>query len=171
MRRRWALVVVALLLGGACRSSAPAPNVVLDGRPRYADDEGVVTALNTRAVVLDNQRTYAISPKLRAFASSTLQPVTLSGRTGQYVQVGLAKKTVVWVATFSAVIQLQGSPRLAFHLGTLARVDARHRAFFRDGTVLRTELAALPPEKLPVRVRADIDVDRHRIRGFVQLSD
>lgn len=155
----------------ACSKSAPAPHLTLDGRPHAPSDEGLLSALTKTSLSLDSRRTYALSPKAMAFAATTLQRVPLGGRLGQYVQVGVTRRTVVWVATFSAVVQLPGKPLLAFHIGTLNRIDAHHRAVFADGAVLRLDPAAAIPAPLPAKVRADIDVAAHRTRELVQLSD
>ena len=168
-----ALVCVAALLLVACSSGPPAPHIKVDGSPRYADDEGIITRFdeNTLRITIDGKRRYVISEKARVFATSTLQPVGLRGRIGQYVQVGLAEKQVVWVATFTQVVQLANTPALAFEVGTLVRVDSRHRAVFKDGTVLRLASGTALPATLPAHVRADIDAGAHSIRELVQLSD
>lgn len=168
-----AVLCVGALLLGACSSGPPAPHIKLDGSPRYADDEGVISKFdeNTLRITIDGRRRYDISEKARVFATSTLQPVGLRGRTGQYVQVGLTKKKVVWVATFTQTVQFANTPALAFEIGTLARVDAHRRAVFRDGTVLKLAPGTRLPTKLPAKVRADIDAGTHSIRELVQLSD
>lgn len=171
-RAAGALLCIAATFVAACSSGPPAPRIHVDGSPRYPDDEGTVTKFdeNTLRITIDGKRSYVISEKARVFATSTLQPVGMRGRVGQYVQVGVSKKYVVWVATFTQVVQLANTPPLAFEVGNLVRVDSRHRAVFRDGTVLRlADGVALPT--LPAHVRADIDVGSHSIRELVQLSD
>ncbi|MBA3655409.1 MAG: hypothetical protein H0W70_14595 [Actinobacteria bacterium] len=168
------VLAIAVAVGGAgCHhaSNTSSPRLVLDGRPRYADDQGVVTTLDSQHIVLDGKRSHRLTDKVRVFATATMEPVPLSGRLGQYVQLGLKGDTIAWVATFTAIVQLPGTPRLAFHIGTLERVDAKRRAIFRDGTVLALDEEAAAPPSVPVKVRADIDVDLHRIRELVQLSD
>ena len=95
----------------------------------------------------------------------------MGGRTGQYVQFGVKKKTVVWIATFSAIVQLPGKPPEAFHIATLKRVDAQRRAIFADGTVLKLADGVEVPSPLPAQTQAAIDVAAHSIRELVQLSD
>ena len=168
---RVAVAALTLVLAVACSKGAPAPDIVLDGRPHAPGDEGVLSALTERTLSLDSRRDYRLSPKAKAFAAASLQKVPLGGRLGQYVQVGLVKKTVVWIATFSAVVQLPGKPPVAFHIATLKQVDAERRAVFADGTVLRLDSTVELPATLPAMVRAAIDVATHSIRELVQLSD
>jgi hypothetical protein len=168
---RVAIAALTVGLAVACSKGAPGPDLVLDGRPHIPSDEGILSALSEHRLSLDSSRDYALSPKAVAFAALSLQKVPLGGRISQYVQVGLVGKTVVWVATFSAVIQLPGKPRVAFHIGTLKRIDEQHRAVFADGAVLRLDPAVVAPGPVPIRVRAEIDVASHSIRELVQLSD
>ncbi|MDQ1374676.1 MAG: hypothetical protein QOJ09_2014 [Actinomycetota bacterium] len=162
MARRFAALVAVALLAGACHH-ARADRVVLDGRPRYPDVEGVVQSVSVKRIVLDGGRSYAVSPNLQSFSTYTLETTPLLGRLHQYVQVGLQGHTAVWVAGVGAVVRSPSAPPAAYYLGHLVRVQGR-RAVFRDGTVLRlgTGVTASPGQ-----VRVEIDPDRHVARAIV----
>jgi hypothetical protein len=173
-RRRFAAlaaVVVActLLLGGCAGGGAShhAKAVVLDGRPRYPDDEGLLKAVNTKELRIDGRR-YQVSQNIQAFSSSTTETVSLLSRLGQYAQVGVNGKKVVWIAMYSAAAELPGRPKLAFHVGTLVRVD-KGRGIFKDGSVLKLG-SSQAPANLPASVRAEIDVARHRVDKLIVVS-
>jgi hypothetical protein len=158
MRRLLTLAVafVAALSLAACNRSS-SPVVRLDGSPRFPSDEGVVTAVSRQRLTLDGSRSYAISPGLQSFSTYTLTAVSVLQRKGQYVQIGLNGKTVVWLANIAAV--LPTNPPSVYYRGRLLRVDQR-QAIFRDGTVLRVapETAAVPAGDVLVR----LDPARHQ---------
>ena len=143
--------------------------MVLDGRARPPADQGVITAVDQRHIVLDGVRSYRFDAHVVAFSTQTLQHVALLGREGQYVQVGTRRHAVAWVATFSVVVQLPGRPATAYYIGRLRRVDAGNRAVFVDGTVLR--LAPGVPAPAGAQLRAEIDPTAHDVRALVQVSD
>ncbi|MDQ1402044.1 MAG: hypothetical protein QOG03_360 [Actinomycetota bacterium] len=149
---------VALVMTGAvgCRSTSK-PVVNLDGSPRIPDDQGVVTAVSRQRLTLDGTRTYPISPGLQAFSTYTLTVVSVLERKGQYVQIGLNGKTVVWLANIAAV--LPTTPPAVYYQGRLLRID-RTGAVFRDGTVLRLA-PELHPSFTTGRVQARLDPARH----------
>ena len=152
-RALWAALLVVSLLVAGCTKDAP-EGVILDGRPRIPDDEGIVTGVSTKRITVDSERSYAVSPRLQAFSSSTLEAVPLVQRRDQYVHLGLRGDTVVWLASISAVVHL--NEPAAFHIGKLKSIDERRRLVFADGTVL--PLAGdvdLPP--VGRRVTAEID--------------
>ena len=157
-----AAVTVILVLAG-CRDGGP-DALVLDGSPRYGDDEGVVTAVTRERLTLDGRRTFEVSPQLRAFSTRTLDAVPLLGRQGQYVLVGLDGDTVVWVASVGGVLRVPGQRPVAYYTGDLERV-VNGRAEFADGTVLRVAAGVRAPP--PGRVRAEIDVDGHVVRRLL----
>ena len=143
------VAALVLVLAAACTKAVPAPDIVLDGRPHVPSDQGILSALTERTLSLDGARHYALSSKAVAFAAASLQHVPLGGRTGQYVQVGVKQRAVVWIATFSAVVQLRGRPPEAFHIATLKRVDGQRRAIFADVTVQMMADGVEPPSRLP----------------------
>jgi hypothetical protein len=157
--------VATVLLVSGC-SGGDGPAVVLDGRPRHPDAEGVVTAVTRERLTLDGDRTYGVSPSLRAFSTSSLKAVPLLGRSGQYVVVGLDGDTVVWLGAVGAVLRVPGERPVTYYTGELVRVEDG-RAVFRDGTVLR--LASGVRAVAPGRARAEIDVERHTVRVLVRL--
>jgi hypothetical protein len=171
--------ILALTLAGmvgaagltACRSTKTHHSraVVLDGRPRYPDDEGVLRGLTRRELVLD-ERHYKVTENLQAFSASTMETVGLGNRLSQYAQIGVNGKTAVWIAMYSAVAQLPGRPALAFHIGTLSRV-AKDRVVFKDGSVLKLRHNSRTPAQPGAVVRAEIDVKRHRVDKLIVLSD
>jgi hypothetical protein len=161
MRHRASALLVALVLG-ACTSGGSEGAVVLDGRPRVPDEEGVVVAVSRTKIALAGGRTYSVSPRLQSFSSSTLQAVPLVQRRDQYVHLGLEGDTVVWLASISAVVRL-GEPS-AFHIGKLESLDRdQRRLVFADGTVLRLgDDVDFPP--VGRQVTAEIDPDAKRVR-------
>jgi hypothetical protein len=167
MRRRVAAVaavlVVALAAGG-CRHHADG-GLVLDGRPRYPDAEGVVVAVNTKRLTLDGGRSYAVSPDLRSFSTYTLRTTPLLGRRNQYVQIGLEGHTVVWLAGVGAVVRAPDRPATVFYIGRLLRATGG-RLIFRDGTVLRLAAGVRAPAR-GTQVRVEIDPDSHMVRAAV----
>ena len=80
-----------------------------------------------------------------------------------------AGHTVVWVATFSVVVQLPGRSPTAYYVGRLRRIEPGGRAVFVDGTVLR--LAAGVTAAAGAQLRAEIDPAAHDVRTLVQVSD
>ena len=151
-----------LVAGPACnRSGGPRP-VVLDGRPRFPDAEGVVEQVDFSHLTLDGGRTYKVTRRLQSFSSQTLQAVPLLGRRHQYVQVGLDGRTLRWIAAIGSVLPLK--PPTVFYTGTLLRVE-RGRAVFRDGTVLTVERGVASPATNAF-VQAAIDPATHRVRSI-----
>ena len=151
--------MAAVLLAGAC-SRGGADELRLDGSARFPDDEGVATALTHSSITLDGDRTYAVSPSLRAFSSATLELEPMLGRRGQYVQIGIDGDTMVWMAGVARVIEVEGQ-RSAFHSGTVDGVEDG-RLVFEDGTTLAIGRGVDAP-KPGARVTVRIDVADHRI--------
>ena len=167
MRRSGCLAaLVGLALVGACSSGGGgSAALVLDGRPRVPSDQGVVTAVSDTALTLDSARTYRVSPSIQVFSTNTFQALPLAGRQGQYVQIGAHGTTVDWVASFSVVARLPGSPPTAFYIGVFLRTDSRGRAVFRDGTIVTLAPGVAPPAPNS-QVRADIDPALHAARDL-----
>ena len=152
------------MVSGSCGGGGEEAAVVLDGSPRHADDEGVVTAVSRERLTLDGQRTYRVSRELQAFSTRTLEAVPLLGRSGQYVLVGVDGETVEWLASVGGVLRVPGRPAVAYYTGVLERVVGR-RAEFADGTVLQMGPGIDVPEA--GQVRAEIDVEAHEVRRLV----
>lgn len=162
MRRLLALALLALapvVFTGACGRDGP-EELRLDGSARIPDDEGVATALTHSSITLDDERTYDVSPSLRAFSSATLELEPMLGRRGQYVQIGLDGDTMVWMAGVARVIDVDGQ-RSAYHSGTVGGVEDG-RLVFEDGTTLALSRGVDAP-KAGARVTVRIDVADHRI--------
>jgi hypothetical protein len=157
-------VLTLLVVVGAC-SRGGGEELVLDGRPRFPDVEGVVTEISFERITLDGGRSYRVSDQLRSFSTYDLAPVPMLHRKGQYVQLGLDGDEVAWMAGIGVVVRAPGRAPVVFYNGHLLRIEGR-RAVFRDGTVLRLGKAV----KSPVAegfVRAEIDPFRHRVRSLV----
>ncbi|HUQ39457.1 MAG TPA: hypothetical protein VM030_04835 [Acidimicrobiales bacterium] len=149
------LLAVALLFGGCGGGGDDAPaRLVLDGRPRYPDDQGVVTRVSRTSITLAGARTYRVSPKLQSFSTMDLSTQPLLQRKGQYVQVGLDGTTMVWIAGVAKV--LPGTPPRVFYVGTLKRLDGKGNAVFADGTVLRLGAGVTPS---PPKGSATVEID------------
>lgn len=139
-------VAIVSSFAGACSKDVTeedgAGAVVLDGRPRLPDEEGIVEEVSRDRITLDGGRTYRVSPKLQSFATQTMQAVPLLGREGQFVHVGLDGDTMVWFATIAE--PFPGEPPTAYYTGVLEKIQGG-RAYFRDGTVLSMADAVTSP--------------------------
>jgi hypothetical protein len=166
-------MALAVALGGlaACSKGSSGPHaraVVLDGRPRYPDDQGILTAITGESLTVDKHE-YRVTENLQSFSASTLAKVSPADRVSQYVQVGVNKKTVVWIALYSAVIKRAGQRPVAFHIGGLVKAS-KQGLVFADGSVLRVSPTVTLPHDLPASVRVEIDVGRHRVERLTVLS-
>lgn len=155
------LVVCSALV--SCGGSGGPRHVVLDGRPRYPDAEGVVTSVSRSRITLDGGRTYKVSADLESFSTYDLQPISLFQRDKQYVQIGVHGGAVTWLAGIGAVVRIPGQAPFVSYVGRLKAIDSDHRAIFFDGTVLRLAAGVqATPGGGPGRVL--IDPDRHVVR-------
>lgn len=154
-----ALVALSALVAGCARGGADDEGVALDGSPRLADDEGVLTAVSDESITLDGERTYRVADTALAFSTNTRQVESLQNRRNQYVQIGLDERTMVWMSGVAAIVP--GDPPTVYYVGHLDRVDGE-RLVFHDGTVFR----AAPGLDLPLkkgRVLVTIDAAAHRV--------
>ena len=154
-------MIVALALG-ACREGAE--RLVLDGRPRVPDVEGVVEQISFERITLDGGRSYEVRKDLQSFSTYDLAAVPMLHRLGQYVQLGLSGKKVAWMAGIGVVVRGAGPP-VVYYNGVLVRLDG-DRAIFRDGTVLRLADGVTSPVDQGL-VRAELDPALHRVRALV----
>jgi len=166
LRRELALVVglsLAFVLG-ACGRNAEAP-FALDGSPRVADDEGIVTAVDRASITIDGERRYAVSDDVVSFSNLTLAVVPLLYTEGQYVQLGVKGKTVRWIGSLAR--PLTTSPPIVMFDGEVARIDGSDLVF-SNGTVLAAgkdvALDGLEGARVHVGLRPDVhqvtEVDR-----------
>jgi hypothetical protein len=161
-RSRWSVVVAALVLVACQRGGSH--RLVLDGRPRLPDAEGIVEQISFERITLDGGRSYQVRKDLQSFSTYDLAAVPMLHRLGQYVQLGLNGKKVAWLAGIGVVVR-GGAPPVVYYNGVLLRREGA-RAIFRDGTVL--ELA--PGVTSPVDhglVRAELDPSLHTVRALV----
>jgi hypothetical protein len=162
-----AILVIAIALAG-CGRGGDAKPVTLDGTPRWPDDEGVVTRISRdlTSLTLDRTRTFAIDRRLQSFSTVDGSTLPLRGRLGQYVQVGVRHRKVVWLAAFASVVRERGERPVVYYAGVLVRTDRRH-AVFADGTVLALAPGVAAPRPVGVDRRrripvlATIDPARH----------
>jgi hypothetical protein len=169
------LVLAGLLLLSGCAKKDD-DRLVLDGRPRIPDVEGVVEQISFERVTLDGGRSFPVRKNLQSFSTYDLAAVPMLHRLGQYVQLGLNGKKVAWMAGIGVVVR-SAAPPVVYYNGVLVRLDG-DRAIFRDGTVLQladgvgSPVGAASPQggqiKLPSPVRAEIDPSLHRVRALVQ---
>jgi hypothetical protein len=156
------LVAAAVLLSGCAKREAD--RLVLDGRPRIPDVEGVVEQISFERVILDGGRSFAIRKDLQSFSTYDLAAVPLLHRLGQYVQLGLNGKKVAWMAGIGVVVR-GAAPPVVYYNGVLVRLDG-DRAIFRDGTVLRLADGVTSPVARGL-VRAELDPGLHKVRALV----
>jgi len=154
-----------VLLVGGCPGGGGGPRLVLDGRPRYPDAEGVVEQISFERITLDGGRTYDVRQDLQSFSTYDLAAVPMLQRLGQYVQLGLDGKKVAWMAGIGVVVRT-GAPPVVYYNSVLVRRDGP-RAIFRDGTVLRLAGGVTPPVEQGL-VRAEIDPALHTVRAVVR---
>lgn len=133
-RRRLVALTVALLLA-ACSSDDGDP-FALDGTPRIADDEGVVTSVTSDTITLDVERTYEVDDDLVSFSSIDLSVLPLVNTKRQYVQVGLDGDTVRWIGAVAR--PLLGEPPTVVYVGEVEAVESG-RLTFTNGTVFRLD--------------------------------
>jgi hypothetical protein len=159
-------LLLALALALAACSGDADPALVLDGRVRVPDAEGVVDAVSHAQLTLDGRR-YRVSSKLQAFSTYTLEATPIAGRRDQYVQVGLDGDTVVWLAAFGAVVRPPGGSDAVYYTGVFQRMDDG-RAVFRDGSSVRLGRGVPVPER-GTRVQLEIDPVRHEARRLTAV--
>jgi hypothetical protein len=160
------LAVVACLTAVLAGCGAHHATLVLDGRPRYPDDEGVATTITLHEIVLDGRRHYRVAPGFVSFSTYTLALEPMVDRVGQYVQLGLDGHSASWMAGIGSV--LRTTPPTVVYTGVLLRVDRRRRAIFRDGTVIHLALGVVAPPR-GILARAQIDPARHWATALVAL--
>jgi hypothetical protein len=158
------LAAAALVLGGCGRGVAHP--LVLDGRPRLPDAEGVVEQISFERITLDGGRTYGVHSDLQSFSTYDLAAVPMLHRLGQYVQLGLDGKKVAWMAGIGVVVRTGDAPPVVYYNGTLLRRRGQ-QLFFRDGTVLRLADGVTSPVEQGL-VRAEIDPLRHSVQALVR---
>jgi hypothetical protein len=156
------LLAGAVALAGCSKSDKE--RLVLDGRPRVPDVEGVVEKISFEQIILDGGRSYGVRKDLQSFSTYDLAAVPMLQRLGQYVQLGLDGKKVAWMAMVGEVVRGTGPP-VVYYNGVLLRLDG-DRAIFRDGTVLQlADGVTSPVDHGPVR--AELDPALHRVRSLV----
>jgi hypothetical protein len=138
--------------------------LVLDGRPRPPDVEGVVEQISFERITLDGGRSFDLRKDLQSFSTYTLEAVPLLHRLGQYVQLGLEGKKVAWMAGIGVVVRGRAVP-VVFYNGVLVRRDGP-QAIFRDGTVLQLAAGVTPPVEQGL-LRAELDPVLHTVRALV----
>jgi hypothetical protein len=156
--------LAALLLLSGCAKKGD-DRLVLDGRPRVPDVEGVVEQISFERITLDGARSFPVRKDLQSFSTYDLAAVPMLHRLGQYVQLGLNGKKVAWMAGIGVVVRA-GAPPVVYYNGVLVRLDG-DRAIFRDGTVLQLADGVGSPVESG-QVRAEIDPSLHRVRALVQ---
>ena len=150
-----------LLAGGCRRGGHP---LVLDGRPRVPDAEGVVEEVSFDRITLDGGRAYGVRKDLQSFSTYDLAAVPMLHRRGQYVQLGLNGKKVAWMAGIGVVVR-GDAPPVVYYNGVLVRREGA-RAIFRDGTVLQLAAGVAAPVEQGL-VRAELDPALHTVRALV----
>ena len=158
------LLLAGLLLLSGCAKKDD-DRLVLDGRPRIPDVEGVVEQISFERITLDGARSFPVRKDLQSFSTYDLAAVPMLHRLGQYVQLGLNGKKVAWMAGIGVVVRA-AAPPVVYYNGVLVRLEG-DRAVFRDGTVLQLADGVASPVESGL-VRAEIDPSLHRVRALVQ---
>ena len=162
--RRLPLLLLAGVLALAGCAKSDSNRLVLDGRPRPPDVEGVVEKISFERVTLDGGRTFEVRKDLQSFSTYDLAAVPMLQRLGQYVHLGLDGKKVAWMAMIGEVVRGSGAP-VVYYNGVLVRLDG-DRVIFRDGTVLQLADGVTSPVEAGF-VRAELDPALHRVRALV----
>jgi hypothetical protein len=156
------MTLLAVLAG--CDRGGSTDRLVLDGRPRIPDVEGVVEKISFDRITLDGGRSYGVRKDLQSFSTYDLAAVPMLHRLGQYVQLGLKGKKAAWMAGIGVVVR-GGAPPVVFYNGVLLRRED-DRAVFRDGTVLQLAAGVTSPVEQGL-VRAEVDPALHTVRAVV----
>jgi hypothetical protein len=156
------LVAGAVLFNGCAEKDDD--RLVLDGRPRVPDVEGVVEQISFERITLDGGRSYEVRKDLQSFSTYDLAAVPMLHRQGQYVQLGLKETKVAWMAGIGVVVR-GAAPPVVYYNGVLVRLEG-DRATFRDGTVLQLADGVESPVDSGL-VRAELDPGLHRVRAVV----
>lgn len=148
-------VALLVVLTGACSRGGGDDDqrLVLDGRPRIPDVEGVVAEVSFTELTLEGGERYRITRDLQCFSTYTLASVPLLERKGQYVQLGLDGDRVAWLASIGGVIK--NDPPAVYYTGTFVKTDEKRRAVFRDGTTFELGDGVDPPATGFVQVAID----------------
>lgn len=144
--RRFQVLATILFVAAACAQTAPVPESILDTGPRVPSDEGVVTAVTFESITLEGVRTYKISKSVESFTTNEHTVTPLVHWLDRYVHVGVNKeKVALWVAGIGVVPKGGSDPRVVY-AGVFSKLDAKGRAIFADGTVLKLGPGVPPPE-------------------------
>ena len=154
-----AVASLSLVLLGACSRGDGDEPFALDGTPRIADDEGIVTAVDLESVTLDGERTYDVDRDLRSFSALDLSTVPLLYTEGQYVQVGVDGDTLEWIGTIARPLATE--PPTVIYLGEVETVDDG-AITFANGTVLSLD-ADVDVDEDSGDVRVSIDPEAHEV--------
>lgn len=150
------IVLIGLVNCGG--EDAPGPGI--SDAPRFPTDQGTVTDVTDRRLVLDEKRSYPISSQLESFKTHTGHEITaVLNWKNKYVHIGVERGSVVWIAGIG--ITIPGDPRTVIYSGIFKGTD-KDQLIFKDGTVLKAAPDMKAPE-LGKRVVATIDADRHRV--------
>ena len=157
-------LALAVGLAACSGGGSKEPVVKLDGSPRFSDQEGVVQKADRSGITLDGNRTYDVDSKLIAFSTFNRAPVRLGSTVGEYVQVGIKDKTVVWLARIGPVATQADGHSSVVYQGTLVKVDGR-RLIFKDGTVLTLAAGLKAPADAKGPTIASINPVQHVVEG------
>lgn len=109
-------------------------------------DEGVVTAVTFASITLEGARTYEISKSVESFTTNEHRVTPLVHWLDRYVHLGVNKeKVALWVAGIGIVPKGVEDHRVVYS-GVFNKLDAKGRAVFADGTVLKLGPGVTPPE-------------------------
>lgn len=105
-----------------------------------------MTAVTFEKITLEGVRTYQISKTVESFTAREHTTTPLVHWQDRYVHLGLNKaKVVLWVAGIGLVPKGVADPKVLYS-GVFDKLDAKGRAVFADGTVLKLGPGVTSPE-------------------------
>ncbi len=146
-----AAVLLTLLVAVSCQTGPEGAE-----RPRFPDDQGVVTQIDFETLKLDGKRSYKISPEVESFSTYNLKITPLLSWDQRYVHLGLDDDVVVWIAGIGNVLKRPAGDVVVYTGARFLRIDRKRNAIFFDGTVIKiAEGVEVPPEDTITKVTID----------------
>ena len=149
----------------AVACSHPYRTITLDGSPRLPDAQGIVSSVSLTSLRIAHGPQLRIDSRLLSFSAANLAPVPVLGRLHQYVQIGVHRHAVVWIASFGTVVRAPGRAPAVYFFGRAVRLGKPRNLVFDNGVVLHVRRGVVVGH-LPAPVRAEIDPDAGDVRSL-----